>query len=165
MLAALFSFRGRINRLQYLLGNAGIFAAIWLLSTLFMGFGDLPANARPTFALGVDAVMLVLAAPLVVWIGASLQVRRLRDIGCGPVLAVPAWVGVLVVAALVTQGAPQNQVAIGTAINFAVLVCLFAWPGKRGGYRALSYGGSLTTFAPSSALAPARRAPPLRLGR
>ncbi|HZZ90369.1 MAG TPA: DUF805 domain-containing protein [Caulobacteraceae bacterium] len=165
MLAALFSFRGRVNRLQYLIGNIAVFGAVLLLAVMLSALLDLPASTAPSFALGVDAAMLVLGAALVLWIGASLQVRRLRDIGCGPALAVPAWLGVVVVAALVTQGAPQSQVAIGTAINFAVVACLFGWPGKRGGFRALSYGGTLSSFAPVASPASARRSSLIQLGR
>jgi uncharacterized membrane protein YhaH (DUF805 family) len=166
MLAAVFSFRGRINRVQYFLGNLAVGGVLILLAMLLVGFVGLPARTQPTLAMAIDSVFLVIATPLALWIGASLQVRRLRDIGCGPVLAVPAWIGVLVVVWFVTQGAAQSQVALGTAINFAVLTCLFAWPGRRGGVRSISDGGRLMAFAPSSALAPARiRAQPLRLGR
>jgi uncharacterized membrane protein YhaH (DUF805 family) len=158
MLAAVFSFKGRINRLHYFLGNLAVGATLVLLATMFVGFIDLPASTPPSVTLGVDAVLLVLAAPLTIWCGASLQVRRLRDIGCGPVLAIPAWIGVLVVATLVTQGAAQSQIAIGTAINFGVLTCLFVWPGRRGrGLSSISDGGRLMALAPSPVLARAGR--------
>jgi uncharacterized membrane protein YhaH (DUF805 family) len=166
MLAAVFSFRGRINRLQYFLGNLAVGATLILLAMLYSGFVDLPAKTQPTLGMAIDAVFLVIATPLMLLIGASLQVRRLRDIGCGPALGLIAWAGVIVVAALVTGNAAQSQIAAGTAINFAVLTCLYAWPGKRGGIRSLSGGGWLMVFAPSTALAPVRaRAEPLRLGR
>jgi uncharacterized membrane protein YhaH (DUF805 family) len=163
MLAAVFGFKGRINRLQYLIGNVAVCATFALLATLFAGFIDLPPTTQPTIAMSVDAVLLALAAPLAILCGASLQVRRLRDIGCGPVLAIPAWLGVLVVGGLISQGAAQSQVAVGTAINFAVLTCLFVWPGKRrGGLSPISQSGWLMALAPSSpalspALAPAAR--------
>jgi uncharacterized membrane protein YhaH (DUF805 family) len=154
MLAAVFSFKGRVNRLQYLAGNVAVGATLVLLATLFADFIDLPPTAQPTVALSIDAVLLALAAPLTVWCGASLQVRRLRDIGCGPVLAIPAWIGVLVVAGMVTQGAAQDQVAVGSAINFAVLTCLFVWPGRRrDGLSSISRSGWLMALAPSPALA------------
>ena len=159
MHAAVFGFKGRINRLQYLAGNVAVGAIFVLLATLIAGFVDLPPTTQPTVAMSIDAVLLALAAPLALWCGASLQVRRLRDIGCGPVLAIPAWIGVLVVASLVTQGAAQNQVAVGTAINFAVLTCLFVWPGKRRpALSSISQSGWLMALAPATALA---RAPAL----
>jgi uncharacterized membrane protein YhaH (DUF805 family) len=166
MLAAVFSFQGRINRLQYLLGNLAVGAMLALLAVLFGSFIGLSAATRPTLAMAVDAVFLIIATPLALWIGASLQVRRLRDIGCGPALAIPAWIGVIVAAGLMTQGAAQSQIAVGTAINFAVLTCLYVWPGKRGGVRSISEVGRLMVFAAAPALAPARvRSEPLRLGR
>jgi uncharacterized membrane protein YhaH (DUF805 family) len=158
MLAAVFSFKGRINRLHYFLGNLAVGATLVLLATLFIGFIDLPTTTQPTVTMGVDAVLLVLAGPLAIWSGASLQVRRLRDIGCGPVLGIPAWIGVIVVAALVTQGAAQSQIAVGTAINFAVLTCLYVWPGRPGRrLSSISDGGRLMALAPSPVLARATR--------
>jgi uncharacterized membrane protein YhaH (DUF805 family) len=166
MLAAMFSFRGRINRLQYFLGSVASVAAAALLSTLFIGFVDLPANTPPTFALGVDAVMLVLAAPLVVWIWVSIQARRMRDIGWPPFAAVPAWVAAVVGSEMLGGTAGQSHLAIGAAISFMVLSCLFAWPGRRD---RVDHGLSLgrrTRWAPSSGFSTSsRRLAPARLGR
>jgi uncharacterized membrane protein YhaH (DUF805 family) len=151
MLAAVFNFRGRINRSQYFLGSLAVGAIFVALAQLFIGFGHLAEMPRSTLAITLDAVLLVMAAPLAAWIAVSLQVRRLRDIGWNPLIVFPLWIGAL--AGMAVQGSPdvvQTQTAVGTLINFAALTCLFVWPGRRGGIASISDGGRLMALAPVS---------------
>jgi uncharacterized membrane protein YhaH (DUF805 family) len=72
-------FRGRINRSQWLLGNAAVIAAFLVIGTIqniLLG------------VLGTSTLALILVAPLglILWVGAivifySLNVRRLHDFG------------------------------------------------------------------------------------
>src|SRR5579862_7934793 len=103
MLASVFSFRGRINRLQYLLGNFAVGAALALLAAMLISFTELAPTARPSLTMALDAVFLVVAAPLALWSAASLQIRRLRDIGWEPLIVAPMWVGALVLAGFAAQ--------------------------------------------------------------
>jgi uncharacterized membrane protein YhaH (DUF805 family) len=151
MLASVFNFRGRINRSRYFLGSLAIGAIFVALAQLFMAFGHPPETPRSALAVTLDAVLLVMAAPMTAWIAVSLQVRRLRDIGWNPLIVVPLWIGAL--AGMAVQGSPdivQTQTAVGTLINFAALTCLFVWPGRRGGISSISDGGRLMALAPVS---------------
>ncbi len=95
MLTAVFSFRSRLNRRQYFLGNCAIGAVLTFLGAVLIGFSELAPTARPTLAMDVDAALLVIAAPLAVWSALSLQARRLRDIGLEPLIVMPMWIGTL----------------------------------------------------------------------
>jgi uncharacterized membrane protein YhaH (DUF805 family) len=93
----------------------------------------------------VDAALLVIAAPLAVWIALSLQARRLRDIGLEPLIVIPLWIA--------TLGLAQSQPLIAASISLALFACLYAWPGRRGGLAWDFDDHRITTFAPAPALA------------
>jgi uncharacterized membrane protein YhaH (DUF805 family) len=153
MLTAVFKFRGRINRSQYLLGNLATGAIFVVLAQLLMDFGHQSEASRSPLPMAVNAVLLVMATPLAAWIAISLQARRLRDIGWEPLIAIPIWIAALVVVGMAAQSSPdaaQVQTAAGTLINFAALTFLLAWPGRRGGISSISDGGRLMALAPAS---------------
>ncbi len=147
MFAAVFSFRGRINRRQYFFGNLASGAVLSLLGAMFISFVELPPTARPTPAMSMEAAMLVILAPLAVWSAVSLQARRMRDIGWEPLIALPMWIG--------AAGLAQNQPMLAVTFSLAMLGCLYGWPGRQGGRSTSSGGGRLLTPAP--AFAPSRR--------
>jgi uncharacterized membrane protein YhaH (DUF805 family) len=154
MLTAVFRFRGRINRSQYFLGNVATAAIFAALAQLFMAFGHQSETSPSALPMAVDAVLLVMATPLAAWLALSLQARRLRDIGWDPLIAIPIWIGALLLVGLATQGSPdagQTQMAAATLINFGALTCLFVWPGRRGGLASISDGGRLMALAPVAA--------------
>jgi uncharacterized membrane protein YhaH (DUF805 family) len=157
MLTAVFKFRGRINRSQYLLGNVATAVIFAALAQLFMAVGHPPETSPSSLPIAVNAVLLVMATPLAAWIAISLQARRLRDIGWDPLIAIPIWIGALLLAGWATQGSPdaaQTQMAAVTLINFGALTCLFVWPGRRSGLASISDGGRLMALAP---VAPSQR--------
>jgi uncharacterized membrane protein YhaH (DUF805 family) len=157
MLASVFSFRGRINRLQYFLGNFAVGGALALLAAMLISFTELAPTARPSLTMALDAVFLVVAAPLAIWSAASLQARRLRDIGWEPLIVIPMWVGLLVLAGFAAQaGFALSQAALASMISLAMLACLYGWPGRRGGVTSLS-DGRMMALGSSTALAPIRR--------
>ena len=155
MLAAVFSFRGRINRLQYFLGSLTIGALLALLAAMLISFTQLAPTARPSLTMALDAVFLVFASPLAVWSAASLQARRLRDIGWEPLIVFPMWIGVLLLAGFAAQ-AGVSQTALASLASLALLACLYGWPGRRNSVTSLS-DGRMMALAPSSALAPISR--------
>ena len=157
MLASVFSFRGRINRLQYFLGNFAVGGALALLAGMLITFIELAPTSRPSLVMVWDAVFLVFAGPLALWSGVSLQARRLRDIGWEPLIVMPIWVGALVLAGFAAQaGFAMSQAALASMISLAMLACLYGWPGRRGGVTSLS-DGRMMALGPSSALAPISR--------
>jgi uncharacterized membrane protein YhaH (DUF805 family) len=148
MIRAVVSFRGRLNRRQYFLGNFAIGGVLAVLGAALIGFSQLAPTARPTVAMDIDAVLLVIAAPIAVWSALSLQARRLRDIGLEPLFAIPLWIG--------TLGLAQSWPMIAASISLALFACLYAWPGRRGGLAANFDDHRITTFAPAPALATVR---------
>jgi uncharacterized membrane protein YhaH (DUF805 family) len=149
MFAAVFSFRGRLNRRQYFFGNLAVGCALALLGAMFIGFIELAPTARPTLAMSLEAVLLVIVSPLAVLSALSLQARRLRDAGLEPLLVIPLWIGSL--------GLVQSLPMLAVAVNLAVLAYLYAWPGKRDGRASIADGGRMLAFAPVSTMGPASR--------
>jgi uncharacterized membrane protein YhaH (DUF805 family) len=157
MLASVFSFRGRINRLQYFLGNFAVGGALALLAAMLISFTELAPTARPSLTMALDAVFLVVAAPLAMWGAAARQARRRRVIGWEPLIVIPMWVGLLVLAGFAAQaGFALSQAALASMISLAMLACLYGWPGRRGGVTSLS-DGRMMALGSSTALAPIRR--------
>ena len=148
MITAVVSFRGRLNRRQYFLGNLAIGGVLAALGAALIGFSELAPTASPTLAMGVDAMLLVIAAPIAVWSALSLQARRLRDIGLEPLIVIPLWI--------CTLGLAQSWPMIAASISLALFACLYAWPGRRGGLSAQFDDHRITTFAPAPALATIR---------
>jgi uncharacterized membrane protein YhaH (DUF805 family) len=148
MLAAVFSFRGRLNRRQYFLGSLAAGAVLAMLGALFIGFIELAPTSRPTLAMSLNAVLLVIAAPLAVLSALSLQARRLRDVGLEPLIVIPLWIGSL--------GVAQSLPVLALSINLVLLAGLYAWPGRRDGASSIS-GGGILAFAPISTKGPASR--------
>jgi uncharacterized membrane protein YhaH (DUF805 family) len=141
MFSAVFSFRGRLNRLQYFLGSWGLgVAMIVLVVILLASVGGMARGGTPNptalIKLGVMALLaLLVIAPIYSWISFSLQARRFRDIGWEPVFVIPAWMVFGVLDHLAVMGAPQIAVAgrlsgswLGLLVNLALGLCL---PGKK----------------------------------
>jgi uncharacterized membrane protein YhaH (DUF805 family) len=149
MLTAVFSFRGRLNRRQYFLGNLAVGIVLTLLAATFIGFIELAPTSRPALTMGLTAVLLVVSAPLAMWSAISLQVRRLRDVGLEPLLVMPLWIGSL--------GLAQAQPMIVASLTLALLACLYGWPGRRGGLSSNFDDRRIMTFAPASAFATVNR--------
>lgn len=144
MLAAVFSFRGRLNRLQYFLGSWGLGTVmIVLVVVILASVGGMAGGGAPGPAalirLGVVALLaLLVIAPVYFWVSFSLQARRFRDIGWEPVFVIPAWIGAGIVDRLAVMGAPQLAVIDGSGVswfglllNLGLAGCLLFWPGKK----------------------------------
>jgi uncharacterized membrane protein YhaH (DUF805 family) len=143
MLAAVFSFRGRLNRLQYFLGSWGLGTVMIVLVVVLVisivGAGH-PGEASPATLIrgGLAAILFFLVVgPIYLWVSFSLQARRFRDIGWEPVFVIPAWIGAGIVDRLAVMGAPQIAVLHGSGVSWLGLLlnlglggCLLFWPGK-----------------------------------
>jgi len=140
MLAAVFSFRGRLNRIQYFLGSWGLGTAmivLVVLAFLVVFGGQLPDRSKLVGGAVALLLVLLVLAPMYFWVAFSLQARRFRDIGWEPVFVIPAWIGLDIVDRVVVMGAPQLAVAEGTGISWLGLLvnaglglCLLFWPGR-----------------------------------
>src|SRR5471030_930842 len=124
MLAAVFSFRGRLNRLQYFLGSWGLGAAMFVLVvTVVASVGGLAGGGSPDqsalLKLGLAAGLAFLViGPIYLWVSFSLQARRFRDIGWEPVFVIHAWIGLDIVDRLAVMGAPQIAVIGGMGMSW-----------------------------------------------
>lgn len=137
MLDAVFGFGGRINRLQYFGGVLALFGALVLPLVLIVGFVAANRGAAASGLLMMGLLLLV-AIPLVIWVGLSLQARRFRDIGWNPLYVIPPLVLIAIADRLVAQavpvlsiGKPYHQTAVGLLISLAAGGCLLFWPGQR----------------------------------
>jgi uncharacterized membrane protein YhaH (DUF805 family) len=140
MLSAVFSFRGRINRLQYFLGSLGLgVAEVMLIVVVGLLFVGLRQSMGVLPAAGVCLMLALLALPAAAWIGFSLQARRFRDIGWEPVFVIPAWIFIMAVDRAFAGGMSTttfsveqllNQTILGQLFNLAMVLCLLFWPGR-----------------------------------
>jgi uncharacterized membrane protein YhaH (DUF805 family) len=141
MLAAIFSFRGRLNRLQYFLGSWGLgFVLVVLAVILFVGAlgGRSPEQPRDMASLGLTALFcIVVLVPIYLWVSFSMQARRFRDIGWEPAVVIPAWIGLDLLDRLAVWAAPPIAVTpdsgvswFGLLLNLGFGCCLLFWPGR-----------------------------------
>lgn len=137
MLAAIFSFRGRVNRLQYFFGGTGVGVFVIVL------FAALLIGKSPQEMAGVAPLIVLLIIPVALgstWISLSLQARRFRDIGWDPVLVMPLWFVALIVDKAFLPGFPHLSAVqmagpsmFGILLNLALSCALLFWPGNGGG--------------------------------
>jgi uncharacterized membrane protein YhaH (DUF805 family) len=141
MLAAIFSFRGRLNRIQYFLGSWGLgFALIVLAVILFVGAlgGRSPEQPQNMASLGLTVLFCIaVLGPIYLWVSFSLQARRFRDIGWEPTYVIPAWIGLDLLDRLAVWAVPPIAVTpdsgvswLGLLLNLALGGCLLFWPGR-----------------------------------
>jgi len=141
MLAAIFSFRGRLNRLQYFVGCCGLGAALVVLAVILvvgaLG-GRSPDQPQNLASLGLVALFcIVVLGPTYLWVSFSLQARRFRDIGWEPTVVIPAWIGLGVLDRLAVWAAPTIAITpesgvswLGLLLNLGLGGCLLFWPGR-----------------------------------
>jgi uncharacterized membrane protein YhaH (DUF805 family) len=140
MLAKLFSFRGRMKRLEFL--GWSVLATVLLvlaLATLLIGGVFSVRGAH----LGVEAVIIVVAvwAVLIVgctWISLALSAKRIRDIGGNPTIVITAVFAITLIDALVLTRFTKlplfwlghQHTMVGLVINMAYGAALLLWPSE-----------------------------------
>jgi uncharacterized membrane protein YhaH (DUF805 family) len=187
MLEYVFSFRGRINRLQYFLGVLGLATTLVILA--LVAFFALLGGRRPESLASVllpAALFALVALPLFLWISLSLQARRLRDIGWNPIFVIPGVITFAVFDELIAMAVPalsisklHHQTILGLLVSFGLGCCLLFWPGRDPNEVDLDDGASWPapepselgsgpspepTAAPARPAAPAWNAAPVRTG-
>jgi uncharacterized membrane protein YhaH (DUF805 family) len=140
MLGAVFSYRGRLNRIQYFLAimGLGLGAAVVAVVAIVVAFGGQPPDRASVMRAGLGLIPVALiAVPVFYWISFSLQARRFRDIGWEPVFVIPAWLICDVIDRVAIMGAPQFAVSpsagvswLGLLVNLGLGLCLLFWPGR-----------------------------------
>jgi uncharacterized membrane protein YhaH (DUF805 family) len=137
MLASIFSFRGRINRLQYFGGLVGLFVSFVVAGVLaFLCLGDLSElQQAPAKVLPVLLIALIVL-PVWVWISFSLQARRIRDIGLNPLFVIPAYIvfqAILQAMGTSMATGPAGSLAsvASMMVDLAYSLALLFWPGRQ----------------------------------
>jgi uncharacterized membrane protein YhaH (DUF805 family) len=142
MVSFLFSFRGRINRKHYWLGNTGVTFGIFMLafiaSLILAPFG---AKGAPSGILMLVLGLIMFAGG---WAGLALQVKRFHDRGRSGWFALAPFLPALMIATTVMGGvatdAPAEAVVpnilpwlgIGMLINLWLFVDLGCLAGTDG---------------------------------
>jgi uncharacterized membrane protein YhaH (DUF805 family) len=139
VLAKLFSFRGRLTRLEFL---GWSFAAVFIFTigaVLIMTLGviDGRMNAAVT---GIIVVLAVLIAA--VWSGLALQVKRVRDMGFSPLLVIGGLFAFEFIDTLVLRHFVHLSFfplslhsAVGELAQLAFIGVLLFWPSASGDSR------------------------------
>ena len=181
MLNAIFSFNGKINRLQYFSRIASVgfgVGMLFVIAILTGAIGLYAGGAKPASRMPVLFLLAAASVGLCLWSSLSLQVRRFRDIGWNPLYVIPAWIGADVVARLFHRADSTSPIAaylhpspIVGLINLAMAGCLLFWPGRPDGDASEPRDVAHTTEAPRptsrtaapNATAPKTVAPVFRL--
>ena len=165
MLDAVFSFRGRLNRLQYFLRCLALGAAAVVIVILIAVVIGATKDSNPLAGLLVGGLLGFATISAFLWISLSMQVRRIRDIGWPPVYVVPACIAIDVMDQLVARafpalgiGADHRTTIVGALVNLALAGTLLFWPGRSGDDSTPDSGQAwLRSDEPSPAVAPAPR--------
>jgi uncharacterized membrane protein YhaH (DUF805 family) len=141
MLAAVFGFGGRLNRLRYFLsclalgGVFGVLAVIAVIGLLAGHSGGAPVSEEDLLKAFLPlAIFAIPAFGAYLWISLSLQARRIRDIGWNPVYVIPGWIGLMIVdrgVALAVPSlalTPHGGTLLGGLFNLAMGAALLFWP-------------------------------------
>lgn len=130
LVSILFSFHGRITRLQYWLGNlvVGVGAVIIGVMATFVTASMVGDDSKEAMATGVIAfsLILLLISLATIWCGLALQVKRFHDRGRSGfwVLAsfIPGTVFAITSVAAVMAGTLPDAGFIGPLLGFMWLV-------------------------------------------
>lgn len=137
----LFSFRGRIGRMQYFLRSLVASVALVVLVVLAVLVGVGGSNRPNLGALGLALLLMIPILVAAVWSGLSLQARRFRDIGWEPTFVLPVWIVAQIVLqmmftpmAVLTSG--HGNTSFGSFVpgllNLVMWGILLFWPGNGG---------------------------------
>lgn len=164
LVSLLFSFKGRINRAQYWLGNIGVgVGSVLLIFMLAMVMGsptDALGKPDPMAAVRGLALVLLPVSILMGWCGLAIQVKRLHDRGRSGLWSMapmaPMAMIMITLVTGVTAGTPaptlgaQLQPWLLTIwmINFAFFIDLGCLPSKDGPNK---YDGGSPGSSPVSA--------------
>jgi uncharacterized membrane protein YhaH (DUF805 family) len=136
MLDKLFSFRGRLNRVEFFCWSlaAGVIFIVMAVVLVVAGVRGLSTGSSP----GVTGLLLIVAMAIAYfWCGFALQAKRIRDIGLSPVMVI---VGLMLFsmfdAAVLSRifhfklWSLSPNTGIAGLVNLAYIGMLFFWPGQ-----------------------------------
>ncbi len=160
MLAKLFSFRGRLSRLEFLGWSVAAIIAIWLTTTFLVATAIIEFKGSGG-GLGTVAIVLLIGLAMcvaLIWSGLALSAKRIRDIGYSPLLVLGALFAYDIVDALVlTYFIPvrafrpfEQYTIVGGVVNLVYFAALLLLPSE----------GANTPLEPASSDVSSRAAAP-----
>ena len=140
MLAKLFSFRGRLTRLEFLGWSVAailllVVTAVVLVAASVVGAKDLRAGAGA----GVLGLIIGLGmAVAYIWCGLALAAKRIRDIGWSPLIVITSLILFEIVdIVMLTRLIPvrylwplDQHTIVGGVVNLAYFGALLFWPSQ-----------------------------------
>jgi len=155
MLAKLFSFKGRLARLEFLGWSFAAIVAIWLTATFLVATAIV--DFKNSGGLGTIAIVFLIGLAMcvaLIWSGLALAVKRIRDIGYSPLLVIGALILYDIVdMAVLTYFIPmrafwpfQQYTIIGGTVHLVYFAALLLLPSE----------GADVTAEPSSSDPPSR---------
>jgi uncharacterized membrane protein YhaH (DUF805 family) len=136
MLDKLFSFRGRLNRVEFFCWSlaAGVIFIVMAVVLVVAGVYSLNTRSSP----GLSALVIGVAMAIAYfWCGFALQAKRIRDIGLSPVMVI---VGLMLFsmfdAAVLSRifhfklWSFSPNTGIAGLVNLAYIGMLLFWPGE-----------------------------------
>jgi len=141
VLAKLFSFRGRLTRLEFLGWSFAGGAILIVAAVLFMVLGVVDGRMHPAVT-GLIAIVAVFVAAI--WCGLALQVKRIRDMGFSPLMAIGGLMAFEVIDTMVLRHVVHLSFfpgglhsVVGELAQLVFLGALLFWPsaGRGGGWR------------------------------
>lgn len=133
MLESLFTFRGRLRRLQYL--AACVATSLVIGSIIAVGLWIVKPSLGSRQGIGAGTMLLILGITLLpaFWIGFSTQAARVRDIGWDPRILITASIAINAIAYLAPLVMPEGTAAdivskMVKATNFGYGLCLLLLP-------------------------------------
>jgi len=146
MLSAIFSFRGRLGRLQYFGGSAALVGSVFVVVLVaVLSVGSLENLKEHPQSAAAPLILFLLALPAWIWVSLSLQARRIRDIGFDPLIVIPAFFVLTMLVQGLGAAVPSLRI-VGSLISLAYDGCLLFWPGDG--------GAGLMTSEPSRTVRP-----------
>lgn len=168
LVSLLFSFNGRINRLQYWAGSIGVCVGVFILSfalSSMMGASLINAKNNPAAILAALASFGLLLGPILLasaWCGLALQVKRFHDRGRSGLWTLLPLLPLTLIMLAIFEGAANNQPleqvvqSVGNymlllwAINIGFFIDLGCLPSQEGPNKYGDPPGAPRTSAPTS---------------
>jgi uncharacterized membrane protein YhaH (DUF805 family) len=134
----LFSFKGRLGRLAFLgwtIASIGILALATVVFVVAGVVGGQTLHVRAAPQLTGLMVGLLMTIPYF-WVAFALHAKRIRDIGCSPLIVIGALIAFnLIDMTLLTRFMQSvqpfvHQTMIGGLVNLAYFGALLFWPGQ-----------------------------------
>jgi uncharacterized membrane protein YhaH (DUF805 family) len=141
MLANLFSFHGRMARLEFLGWTIASLAIVFVTTAILVFGGIVGAKGLHAGKGQATAIVLILSAVVFViamWSSLAISAKRVRDLGLSPLVVIGVLIVFDIVDALVLTRYTSARffwplaqyTMVGGMVNTAAYAAMLLWPGK-----------------------------------